>query len=238
MAARSRQSVARMAGVSQLLEAITATFGQVIVLGRVVVAGNAAATAANIVEHQRLLWFAFASCLIGVVLHIVWALLMHELLKPVNARLCRIATAVILVGCAVQAVASALLIAPVVVATSGVSSDPFTPLQSQELSIVLLRLNGIAFNTYLVFFGLWCVLIGYLIFASRFLPRVLGVLLAIAGLGWMTYLAPPLASRVFLFVAVASALGEVPLEFWLIVKGVRSAAPRGEWRAGRDPFLE
>jgi hypothetical protein len=215
-----------MAGASQLLEAITATFGQVVVLGRLVVTGNAAATAANIVGHQRLVWVGFASCMIGVVFHIVWALLLHELLEPVNARVCRIATSVILVGCAVQAVASALYIAPLVILTSGTSLSPFTSLQVQGLAIVMLRLNGIAFNTYLVFFGLWCLLIGYLIFASQFLPRVLGVLLMIAGLGWMTYLAPPLATRVFFFIAVASALGEVPLEFWLIVKGLKNAAPR------------
>jgi hypothetical protein len=238
MAERSRQSVARLAGVSQLLEAITATFGQVVVLGRLIVTGNAAATATNIVGHQGLLWFGFASCVIGVVFHVVWALLLHELLKPVNARICNIATAVILVGCAVQAVASALYIAPLVVLTGGAAVSPLTTLQLQGFAMVLLKLNGLAFNTYLVFFGLWCVLIGYLIFASRFLPRVLGVLLAIAGLGWMTYLAPPLANRVFVLIAAASALGEVPLEFWLIVNGVRSTAPRGGWRAGRDPFVE
>jgi hypothetical protein len=225
-AAISRRSVARMAGVAQLLEAITATFGQVLVLGRLVVAGNAAATAANLVGHQGLVWFGFASCLIGVVLHVVWALLLHELLVPVNARVCRIATSVILVGCAVQAVASALYIAPLVLLTSGGSLSPFNASQVQGLAMAMFKLNGIVFNTYLVFFGLWCVLIGYLIFASRFLPRILGVLLAIAGLGWMTYLAPPLASRVFFIVAAASALGEVPLEFWLIVKGVKTPTPR------------
>lgn len=66
----SPRSLARMAGVSQLLEALTATFGQVIVLGRLVVSGNAAATSANILGHERLIWAGFASSLIGVVFHI------------------------------------------------------------------------------------------------------------------------------------------------------------------------
>jgi hypothetical protein len=81
-------------------------------------------------------------------------------------------------------------------------------------------LNSYAFDIYLVFFGFWCVLIGYLIFRSTFMPRILGVLLAISGLGWMIYLSPPLAHRLFPFIAAASALGEIPLELWLIVMGV------------------
>jgi Domain of unknown function (DUF4386) len=87
---------------------------------------------------------------------------------------------------------------------------------------VFLNLNAAAFNIYLVFFGLWCVLIGYLIFRSTFLPRILGVLLAIDGLGWMLFLSPPLAQHLFLFIAVASGLAEIPLMLWLIVVGVNS----------------
>ena len=74
-----------------------------------------------------------------------------------------------------------------------------------------------------MFFGPWCVLIGFLIFRSTFLPRVLEVLLAISGLGWMMYLVPPLASRLFMpYIAGASALGEIPLELWLIVMAVNA----------------
>jgi Domain of unknown function (DUF4386) len=67
---------ARMAGVFQLLEALTATFGQVIIRDRLVVAGNAAATAANILGRERLFWLGCALSLIGVAFHIAWAALM------------------------------------------------------------------------------------------------------------------------------------------------------------------
>src|SRR6202041_498935 len=77
---------ARMAGVFQLLEALTSTCGQVIILGRLVVVGNAAATAANILGHERLGWLGFASSLIGVVFHIAWGLLLYDLLKPGQRR--------------------------------------------------------------------------------------------------------------------------------------------------------
>ena len=212
---------ARMAGLFQLLEGLTAAFGQVIVRDRLVVAGNAAATAANILGHERLFWLGFASSLIGVAFHIAWALLMYELLKPVNRSLSLLAAFLILVGCAIQAFTSLLYLAPLLILQGGSSLSAFTPEQLQALALVFLKLNAYAFNIDLVFFGLWCVLTGYLIFRSTFLPRILGVLLAISGLGWVTYLYPPLAYHLFLpYIAAASALGEIPLELWLLVKGV------------------
>jgi hypothetical protein len=214
---------ARMAGVFQLLEALTATFGQVVVLGWLVVSGNAAATAANILGHERLFWLGFASSLIGVAFHIAWALLMYELLKPVNRSLSLLAAFVILVGCAIQALTSLLYLAPLLILQGGRSLSAFTAEQLQALALMFLKLNAYAFNIDLVFFGLWCVLTGYLIFRSTFLPRILGVLLAISGLGFVTYLYPPLAYHLFMpYIAAASALGEIPLELWLIVMGVNA----------------
>ena len=228
---------ARMAGVCQLMEAVTAALGQVIIPGKLVIAGNAAATAANILGHERLFWLGFVLSLIGVAFHIAWALLMYELLKPVSRSLCRLAAFVILVGCAIQALTSLLYLAPLIILQGGSSLSAFTPEQLQALALVFVRLNDYAFQIYLVFFGAWCLLIGYLIFRSTFLPRVLGVLLAISGLGWVTYLYPPLAHRVYAFIAAASALGEIPLELWLIVMGVNvqrwkeQASAAGEWRS-------
>jgi Domain of unknown function (DUF4386) len=211
---------ARMAGVSQLLEAVTATFGQVIVLGRLVVSGNAAATAANIVGHEQLFWLGFASSLMGVAFHIAWVLLMYVLLKPVNRSLSLLAAFFSLVACAMQALTSLLYLAPLLILQGSSSLSAFTAEQLQSLALVFLKLNAYAFQIDLVFFGFWCILTGYLIFRSTFLPRVLGVLVAISGVGWVTYLYPPLANYLSLYIAAASALGEIPLELWLIVKGV------------------
>lgn len=231
----SPRSLARMAGAFQLLEALTATFGQVIVLNRLVVYGNAAATAANIVGHERLFWVGFASSLIGVVFHIAWAFLLYDLFKYVNRRVSLFATFVILVGCAVQAITILLYIAPLLVLRGGSAFSAFTTDQLQGLALLFLRLNSSAFNIYLVFFGLWCLLTGFLIFRSTFLPRVLGVLLAISGLGWMIYLWPPLANRLFMpYIAGASALGEIPLELWLLVMAVNAQQWKGQALAARS----
>ncbi len=80
-----------------------------------------------------------------------------------------------------------------------------------------LRLTGV---NPLVFFGFYCLLIGYLIFRSAFLPRMLGVLMAIASLGWLTFLSPALGRSLYPYNLAPGILGEGALTVWLLVAGV------------------
>src|SRR5215471_1983979 len=96
----SPRFTARVAGIFQLLAAITATYGQKFVLGSLTVSGNTSATAAKILEHERLFWLGFASSIIGVVFHLAWALLLYDLFKIVNRRVSLLAVFVMLVVCA------------------------------------------------------------------------------------------------------------------------------------------
>jgi hypothetical protein len=74
----------------------------------------------------------------------------------------------------------------------------------------------------LVFFGFYCLLIGYLILRSTFLPRILGVLMAIGGLGWLTFLYSPLAASLSPYNLAPGILGESSLTLWLLAMGVNS----------------
>ena len=223
----SPRAKARLAGVFEALEGLTSAFGQVNVLGNLIVVGNATATAANILKHETLFRLGFASSLIGVVFHLGWAFLFYQLFRPVNRSVSFCAVLVILVGCAIQAVTAVLYLAPLLVLTAGSPLSALTQQQLQAVAYMFLKLNGLAFDTYLVFFGLWCVLTGYLIFRSSFLPRILGVLLAIDGLGWMTFMSPPLGHYLFPAIAVASGLAEIPLQLWLLIFGVNNE----RWKA-------
>ena len=90
----------------------------------------------------------------------------------------------------------------------------------------------------LVFFGFYCLLIGYLILKSAFLPRILGALMAFAGLGWLTFISPALAHSLSPYNLVPGMIGEGTLTFWLLVMGVNeqrwkeqaSAAENAPWR--------
>ena len=74
----------------------------------------------------------------------------------------------------------------------------------------------------MVFFGFYCLLIGYLIFRSTFLPRILGVLMAFAGLGWLTFLSPMLANHLSPYIFAPGILGEGALTLWLLAMGVNA----------------
>jgi hypothetical protein len=79
----------------------------------------------------------------------------------------------------------------------------------------------------LVFFGFYCLLIGYLIFRSIFLPRILGVLMAFGALGWLTFLSPPRASHLSPYIFAPGILGEGSLTLWLLVIGVNELTMEG-----------
>jgi hypothetical protein len=219
-ASLSPRQVARFAGIFQLLEGITATFAQIYLLNTFVVARNPAATAERILANEPLFQLGFAASLIAVAFHLGRALMMFELLKIVRRNVALLALLVILVGCAIQAVASVFFIAQWAVLKS---ASPGFPLeQVQATSFLMLRLNASAFNVYLVFFGLWNLLIGYLILRSDFMPRILGALLMVTGVAWMFQLGPTVASQLEAVIMIAAAIGEIPLLLWLLVKGVNN----------------
>ena len=232
VAGMSPQAKARVAGAFEALEGLTSAYGQVMVLGKLVVFGDAAATAANILAHERLFWVGYVSSLLGVAFHVVWIFLFYELFKPVSRRLSLLAAFVGLVVCGLQALAALLYIAPLLILKGGSALGGFTLEQLQALAMVFLKVNAYAFNVDLVFFGFWCVLTGWLISRSTFLPRVLGVLLAIDGLGWMMYVYPPFAYAVFPVIAAASAIAEIPLQLWLLIMGVNSERWKEQAGAG------
>ena len=92
--------------------------------------------------------------------------------------------------------------------------------QLQALALMFLNLNAQAGYTEIIFFGLFDIVIGYLIFRSTFLPRFLGVLMVIAGLGWLTFLSPALANHLSRYVDVLGFVAELLLMLWLLVMGV------------------
>jgi hypothetical protein len=111
-----------------------------------------------------------------------------------------------------------------VVSLVGIVMGPLT-----MLHVVPFRVNS------LVFFGVYCLMIGVLIFRSTFLPRFLGALMAFAGLGWLTFLSPPLVQQLTPFVFFPGLLGEGALTLWLVAKGVDE--PRWRAQAGASPSV-
>ena len=146
--------------------------------------------------------------------------LFYSLFKAVNRSLSLLAAFFSLVGCAILAFASLFRIAPLVVLGGSQYLSVFKVEQLRALASLFLELYGQGVNICFVFFGVYCLLIGYLIFKSSFLPRILGVLMGFAGLGWLAFLFPPLADYLSPYNLVLGFLAELVLMLWLLVMGV------------------
>jgi Domain of unknown function (DUF4386) len=210
---------ARITGIVYFLYFLTAVLGEFFLKG-MVVDGDATATANNLLAHQSLFRLGLATGLIATACYIAVTALFYGLFKPVNRSLSLLAAFFGLVGCAVTAFGSLFQLAPLVALGGAQYLAVFNVEQLRALALIFLQLNTQTANICLVLFGFYDLLIGYLIFRSVFLPRVLGVLMALAGLGWLTFLYPPLANSLSPYVLVLGFLAELLLMLWLLVKGV------------------
>jgi hypothetical protein len=210
---------ARITGVVYLLYFLTAVFGGFFMRG-LVVSGDAAATATNVLAHQTLYRLGLANGLIATACYIAVTALFYDLFHPVNRSLSSLAAFFSLVGCAILVFGSLFQLAPLVVLGGAQYLTVFQVEQLRALALMFLEFYGQAVNICFVFFGFYCLLIGYLIFRSAFLPRILGVLMAFAGLGWLTFLSPPLGNYLSPYNLVLGFLAELSLMLWLLVMGV------------------
>jgi hypothetical protein len=206
---------------------LTGTFSEFFVRGKLVVQGNAAVTSANILAHQTLFRLGFASALICVVCYVVVTALFYKLFEPVSRSISLMAAFFSLLGCSVQAFICLYLLAPLVALEGAPYSKVFTTEQLQAMALTSMGLYGEGFGVAMVFFGFYCLLIGWLLLRSTFLPRILGGLMALSGLCWLTFLFPLPAGHLFPAIMGLGVLGEGSLTFWLLARGIKA----NQWTA-------
>ena len=217
---------ARMAGIFYLLTIITSVVS-LFAVGKLVVYGDAAATARNIAAHLQLFRLGYTTNLIATLCYVAVTALFYGLFKPVNRNVSLLAAFVSLIGCTMGAVSCLFYFAPSVLAPNAPALRALNDEQLQALALVFLKVATQANNIGLTFFGAYCVLIGYLILRSTFLPRIVGVLMAIGGLGWLTNsfaasVSPTLAAHLSPYIMLPGVLGETVLTVWLLVAGVNA----------------
>jgi hypothetical protein len=200
---------ARIVGVVYLLYFLTAILGALLTPG----------TSTDILAHQALFRWGFAVSLISLAFYVALTVLFYILFRPVNRTLALLAAFFSLVGCVMQAVGSVFQLAPLVL-LSGNQSSAFNVQQLQAVAQTFLNLNVQAGYVGIVFFGLFDIAIGLLIWRSTFLPRILGVPMVVAGLTWLAFLSPPLANYLLTPIQVIGFLAEAALMLWLLVRGV------------------
>lgn len=190
------------------------------VSGKLVVSGDAAATAANMLAHRGLFQLGFAVYLIEMACQIAMTALFYRLLKPAGRSVSLVAAFLGLTGGIIKTFSRLFFIAPLFILGGAHYLSVFSVEQLQALALLFLKVNDRGAGIALVFFGFYAILTGYLIIKSTFLPRILGALSVIGGFGWLTFLYPPLGGRLFPFIAIFAIFGAAALIFWLLVKGV------------------
>jgi len=219
--------LARITGILYLIIIVCAGFSQGAVRELLVVNGDAVATAQNILGDSFLFKIGLATDLIAFLCDAGVSILLYYLLKPVSRGLAMTAAAFRLI--AHPAIGSLNLLnhfAALKVLKSPGFSDSFDPLQLQEFSLFFMELHNMGYLIAGAFFGIHCLLLGYLLYQSKLFPKFLGVLLTFAAFGYLIesfgfIFFPELKNIFALIVGLSAGLGEVTLAFWLLIKGVR-----------------
>lgn len=222
------QVYARACGVLYLYIIVAGMFAEVFVRSRLVVPDDAAATAVNITGNETLFRLGASGELLHLAFDVVVAVLLYALLRPVHryvallAALMRLACDLILAMASLSHFAALRLL-------GGSSLGAFDPEEREALALLVLRLHGDAYAISLVFFGFACLSLGYLVFKSGYLPRVIGALLWVAGACYLVnsfahFLAPAFAGRLVPGIFVPILAAELSLAAWLLARGVNVAA--------------
>jgi len=225
-----------MAGALYLINIVGGAFAIGLVQARLFTA-DPAVTAHNIQTHELLYRSGLAAHLVVTVTNVGLALIFYELFKVVNRRLALLAAFFILVATAIEAAGLVNQFAPLILLNTGTYADALPAAQLHALASLPWALADASYTIYTVFFGLDILCLAYLVLQSRYLPRTIGVLLAIDGLAYLIYsftqiLAPGFAAVLVPWIQLPAPLAEGALSLWLLVLGVNTE----RWtRAGTPP---
>jgi len=236
---RFPQRYARIGGALYLAIIVLGGFAEGFVSNKLIVSGDAATTAANILASPQLWRLSVAGNFIVVLCAVPLLWIEYLLLRPVSKQLVLLAVLFNLVSLAVEAISKLFLLAVLPTLGSTDYLKAFDPHQLQILANLALSSHDIAFNIALIFFGFTCLVNGYLIFRSGYLPKLVGILMQIAGVSYLiacmsALFAPALADLITPAILLPPLVGESSFCLWLLIKGVNIAKWNERVSAGQE----
>lgn len=230
---RSPQPYARLCGALYLVIIAGGVFAEAFVRGRLVVSGDPGATAAHIVGAQALWRVGLASELVMLVCDVAVAVLLYGLLRPVSQILALLGAGFRLVQVAISGLNGLAHLAALLLLTGPPYLGAFSEPQLQAAALFSLKLQSTGYDIALVFFGIDCLVVGFLVSRARYLPLAIGLMMVVAGACYLAssfaaILSPPAST--FLYhhgVLLPPLIAELSFAVWLTVMGVN--LPR--WRA-------
>lgn len=219
----STKKAARIAGLLYFLLALTGAFSILYVPSTLVVFGDSAATAENISSSELLFRTGILS---GVVSHIIFVLLvlaLYHLLSEINRKLAMLMVTFVVIGVAIGFVNTVNQLGALIALSGADFLSVFEKPELESLAYLFLRLHSHGIQIIQVFWGLWLFPFGLLVYQSRFIPKILGVLLIVAGVGYllatMTFLVFPQYQSALSTLFTILEMGELPIIFWLLIVG-------------------
>lgn len=229
MNARAAQRLARFGGLLYLLIIVTGIVGELLVRGTMVVGGDAAATAARIAANPQLWRIGIGVDLLMHVcdVFVMWAI--YLLLRRVDRNLALLVLLLNLIQTAVLVANKIMLLVPLFLLGDPIYAQAFSPAQLQAWTHLAIAVHEHGFGVGLIFFGFVCLVEGYLIRKSRFLPAIIGWGMQIAGACYLInsvalLLAPEIARQLFPGILLPCLVAELAFASWLLVKGVDTIA--------------
>ena len=221
----SDKNLARIAGFCYLVVIAAGLFSEVFVRQALRVPNDALATAHNIQANEMLFRLGFVADLINFVIGIPTILIIYHFFKKFNKIILQIALALVIIQTAIIAVNLLNQITPLLLLGNDTYLNTFQQNQLATLSLLSLNIQSQGYAIGLVFFGFYCVLIGYAIFKTKAIPRIIGILYAIAGLCYLInsftmFLSKGFANPLFIYLAIPILIGELSLCLWLLIKGI------------------
>ena len=216
---------ARIAGAVYLSMVVTGPFSLMYVPGKLIVKGNAPATASNVLAHQTLFSLGIAANLLGSVIFICLAIALYRLFREVDKTQSLLLVGLVLVSAAVGFMNELNNIAALILFRGGDFLTVFDKDQLDALGMLFIRLHGQGNVINEIFWGLWLFPFGVLVYKSRFLPRILGVWLIVNGFGYVIIsltglFSPEHYSKVFTW-SQPVLFGEIAIMLWLLIKGAK-----------------
>lgn len=225
MTITSTKKAARVAGLLYLVSCIPAPFSLLYVPGKLIVSGNAAATAANILASEGMFRLGIAGQIVSAIAFLFAVRALHRLLQGVDKRLASLMVTLFAISIPISCLNVLNDVAALILVRGADFLSVFSEPQRQALAMVFLRLQSQGLLVAQIFWGLWLLPFGVLVYRSGFLPRILGVLLILNGCAYpiqsfTSFLLPQYASLVnrvtFPFLA-----GELVVILWLLIRGAR-----------------
>ena len=217
----SIKKTARVAGGLYLLVAVFGAFSIIFVSSTLIVPGDATTTVNNIMASEMLFRFGFVGGLITQTLQILLVLALFKLLKPVSRNLALLMVIFSLVGIPIAMLNLLNQFVALLLLSGADYLTVFDASQLHALVLLFLELQSHGVSIAAIFWGLWLLPLGYLVFKSGYIPGILGILLIIGGFGYLIdfatfFLIPSSGVEISQF----TFMGELLLPLWLLIKGV------------------